>query len=94
MDQNAAPALVVDGSHSVRDVFAVLGRAADAPVQLQVNVGGTPYCQLTFAPGQLVSNSVDGYSLPYLAAGAQLGLSILSVGQTYPGSDLTVLIRL
>ena len=94
MDQNAAPALVIDSSHSVRDVYAVLGKAADAPVQLQLNVNGTPHCQLTIIPGQLVSNSVDGLSLPYLVAGAQLTLSILSVGQTYPGSDLTVLIRL
>lgn len=94
VDQNAAPALVVDSSHSVRDVFAVLGKAADAPVQLQLNVNGSPYCQLTIVAGQLVSNSVDGNSLPHLAAETQLTLSILAVGQTYPGSDLTVLIRL
>ena len=94
VDQNAAPALVVDSSHSVRDVFAILGKAADAFVQLQLNVNGVAYCHLTIVAGQLVSNSVDGNSLPPLAAGAQLTLSILSVGQTYPGSDLTVLIRL
>jgi hypothetical protein len=94
VDQSAAPALVVESSHSVRDVYAVTGKAADAPVQLQLNVNGTAYCQLTVAPGQLVSNSVDGASLPYLAAEAQLTLSILAVGQCYPGSDLTVLIRL
>lgn len=94
VDQNAAPALVVESSHSVRDIFAVLGKAADAPVQLQLSVDGTAYCQLTIVPGQLVSNSVDGTSLPYLAANAQLTLSIQAVGQTYPGSDLTVLIRL
>jgi putative tail protein len=94
VDQSAAPALVVESSHSVRDVYAVMGKAADGPVQLQLNVNGTAYCQLTIAPGQLVSNSVDGASLPYLAAEAQLTLSILAVGQSYPGSDLTVLIRL
>jgi len=94
VDHNAAPAAVVESSHSVRDVYAVMGKAADAPVEMQVNVNGTAYCQLTIAPGQLASNSVDGVSLPYLAAGAQLTLSILAVGQTYPGSDLTVLIRL
>jgi hypothetical protein len=94
VDQNAAPALVVDSSHSVRDVFAVMGKAADAPIQLQLNVNGATYCQLTIVPGQFVSNSVDGNSLPPLTAGAQITLSILAVGQTYPGSDLTVLIRL
>jgi hypothetical protein len=92
--QNAAPALVVDSSHSVRDVYAVLGQAADATVQLQVNVNGAQYCQLTVAPQQVTSNTVEGNSLPPLIAGTQITLSILAVGQTYPGSDLTVLIRL
>jgi hypothetical protein len=94
VDQNAAPALVVDTSHSVRDVFAILGTAADLPIQLQLNNGSTPYCQLTIQPGQQVSNSVSGTTLPPLIAGTQLTLSVLSVGQNYPGSDLTVLIRL
>jgi hypothetical protein len=94
VDQNAAPVLVVDSKHSVRDVFAIMGKAADAPVQLQLNLNGAMYCQLTIVPGQLVSNSVEGASLPYLAEKAQLTLSILAVGQTYPGADLTVLIRL
>jgi Putative phage tail protein len=94
VDQNAAPALVVDTSHSVRDVFAVLGGAADAPVQLQLSAGGSVYCQLTIAPGQLVSNSVNGNSLPPLIGGTQLTLAVTAVGQTYPGSDLTVIVRL
>jgi hypothetical protein len=94
VDQNAAPALVVDTSHSVRDVFAILGTAADLPIQLQLNNGSSPYCQLTIQPGQLVSNSVSGTTLPPLAGRTQLSLSVLAVGQNYPGSDLTVLIRL
>jgi hypothetical protein len=94
VDQNAAPALVVDTSHSVRDVFAILGTAADLPIQLQLNNGSTQYCQLTIPPGQQVSNSISGATLPPLVAGTHLTLSVLSVGQNYPGSDLTVLIRL
>jgi hypothetical protein len=94
VDQNAAPALVIDSSHSVRDVFAILGKPADASVQLQLTAGGTVYCQVTIAPGQVVSNTVLGNSLPPLMSGTQVTLAILSVGQTYPGSDLTVLIRL
>ena len=47
VDQSAAPALVMEASHSVRDVYAVLGTAADAAVGLQLNVNGAPYCQLT-----------------------------------------------
>jgi hypothetical protein len=37
---------------------------------------------------------VPGNTLAPLAAGSQVTLSILSVGQAYPGADLTVLIRL
>jgi len=94
VDQSAAAALVTDAAHSVRDVFAVLGTSADQPVQLQVNVNGASYCQLTIPIGLLVSNSIDGSTLPPLASGTQITLSVLAVGQTLPGADLTVLIRL
>jgi hypothetical protein len=94
IDQSVAPALVVDAARSVRDVFAILGAGADAPVQLQLNVNGAAYCQLTFATGALLSSTVDGQTLPPLASGAQVTLSVLSVGQVYPGADLTVLVRL
>jgi len=94
VDQSVAPAIVVDASHAVRDVFAILGTAADAQVQLQLNVNGAAYCTLTFAAGMIVSNSVAGTTLPPLASGAQLTLSVLSVGTVNPGADLTVLVRL
>jgi hypothetical protein len=94
VDQSVAPALVMDASHSVRDVYAVLGAAADAPVGLQLNVNGASYCQLTIAAWATVSNTVDGNTLAPLPAGAQVTLSVLSVGSTVPGSDLTVIIRL
>lgn len=94
IDFSAAPALVVEASHSVRDIFAVVGGAADGQVQLQVNVDGAAYCGLTFAPGAIVSNTVDGLTLPPLRSGSKITLAVLSVGQAVPGSDLTVLIRL
>ena len=94
VDQSAAPALVMEAAHSVRDVYAVLGAAADAAVSIQLNVNGTSYCQLTFAAWATLSNTVDGNTLGPLPLGAQVTLSVLSVGQTTPGSDLTVIIRL
>ena len=94
VDQSAAPPLVVEATHSVRDVFAVLGTAADAAVQVQLNVNGGAYCTLTIPAGQLASTAATGVTLPPLAAQTQITLSVLSVGQTYPGADLTVLIRL
>jgi putative tail protein len=94
VSQNAAPVLIVERSHAVRDIFAVVGKAADAPVQLQLNVNGAAYCQVTISTGAIISSTIDGKTLPPLAAQAQITLSVLTVGQTYPGSDLTVLIRL
>jgi hypothetical protein len=37
---------------------------------------------------------VNGNTLRPLPSGAQVTLSVVSVGQTVPGSDLTVIIRL
>jgi hypothetical protein len=94
VDAAAAPPLIVDSPHSVRDVYAVLGKAADAPVALGLNVNGAPWCTVTFVTGQTISNSTDGGPLAPLAAGAQVTLAVTAVGQTQPGADLTVIIRL
>jgi hypothetical protein len=94
VEQCVAPAIVVESAHSVRDVFAILGTAADAQVQLQVSVNATPYCTLTFAPGTIASNSILGSGLPPLPAMAQVTVGVLSVGQAQPGANLTVIIRL
>lgn len=94
VDQSVAPAIVVETARSVRDVFAILGSAADSPVQLQVNVNGAAYCALAFPAGAIASNSISGSTLSPLAAMAQITVSVLSVGQTLPGANLTVIIRL
>lgn len=94
VDADAAPPLVVEASHAVRDVYAVLGRAADAAVQVRVKVNGVDYCTLNFFPGGTVSDAVDGNALPPLLVGSKITLSVVSVGSVYPGADLTVLIRL
>lgn len=94
VEQCVAPAIVVETAHSVRDVFAILGTAADAEVQVQVIVNGSTYCTLTFASGAITSNSILGGTLPPLAAMAQITAAVLSVGQNLPGADLTVIIRL
>lgn len=94
VDQSAAPALVVDSKRSVGTVYAILGTAADADVQVQVNLNDAAYCALTIPAGAIVSGSVDGFTLPPLNAGARLTLSVLSVGTSYPGADLTVFLQL
>lgn len=94
VQESTAPALLIEDSHAVRDVYAVLGREADAPIQIRLRVDGDLYCTLNFFAGLKVSDAVDGNSLPPLMAGSHLTADILSVGSTYPGADLTVLIRL
>jgi hypothetical protein len=59
-----------------------------------VDVDGESYCTLTFEAGLNVSDAVDGNSLEPLIAGSKVTLAVLSVGATFPGADLTVLIRL
>jgi hypothetical protein len=86
--------LVVEAAHSVRDIFAVLGTVADAVVSLRVDVDGAPYCTLSIPAGATTSPAVTGSVAGPLAAGAKVTLAVLAVGQTYPGANLTVLIRL
>jgi hypothetical protein len=95
---DAAPAVVVEDTHAVRDVFAVVGEApTGAPIVLQLKVNGSPYCQLTIPTGATISNVVNCFGFAPLLANARIGLDVLSVGQTAdtsPGRDLTVTIRL
>ena len=66
---------------AARDIFAVVSEAptpADRRrSQLQLRQGSTVYCTLTIADGATISNVVDGFGLPPLAAGAQVSLDIL-----------------
>jgi hypothetical protein len=94
VDDSVAPAIVVETARSVRDVFAILGGAADAPVQVLVNVNGAAYCTLTFPAGTIASNSILGSTLPFLPALSQITVAVTSVGAILPGADLTVIIRL
>mgnify|MGYP005840945831 CR=1 FL=1 len=95
---NATPPLVVEASHSVRDVFAVAGEApVGAPVELRITQGGAEWCTLSIPAGSTISNVVSGTELAPLVADSILGLDIVSVGQgtaTSSGADLTVTIRL
>ena len=60
VEESVAPALVVEAAHSVRDVFAVLGSAADAEVRLRVDVDGAAYCTLSIPAGMTTSPAADG----------------------------------
>jgi hypothetical protein len=98
IQSDVAPPLVIEETHSVRDIFAVVREApTGAPIQLQLRHDAQAYCTLTIPAGATVSNVVWGFGLPPLEAEKQLSLDILWVGQgvnEFPGKDLTVTVRL
>ena len=98
IQSDVAPPLIIEASHSARDIFAVVRDApTGGPLELRLRQNDETYCQLTVVEGATISNVVDGFGLPPLDAGAQLSLDILTVpeaGAGTPGRDLTVTIRL
>jgi hypothetical protein len=98
IQNGAAPVVVVEDAHAVRDLFAVVQEApTGAPVDLEVTVNGASYCELEIPAGSTMSNIVNGFGMAPLLAGSQIGLNVLAEGQTAgttPGSDLTVIVRL
>jgi hypothetical protein len=94
VDSDPAPNVVVEAAHAVLDVYAVVKQApVGGPIVINLSQNGSPYCSLTIPDGGTVSPSVDGYGMPLLAQ-AQLSIAITGVGQSSPGSDLTVILRL
>jgi hypothetical protein len=100
IENGVAPDLVMDATHSVRDIYAVVRAApSDTPIQLTLNQtlpnqNPVVYCTLTIPVAAVISPSQNGFLLPPLATGARISLDITGVGGTNPGSDLTVIIRL
>lgn len=96
VQQNAAPPLLVEAAHAPRDIRASVTEAPSTDVLLQLLQNGIPYCSLTIAAGNFVSNIFDGKTLPPLQSGATLRLDVVQVGQASqgaPGRDLTVTVR-
>jgi hypothetical protein len=105
--QNAAPPLLVETAHAIRDIRATVSQAPQgyainiAVLQNGVPLGGHTGI-LSIGSGNLTSNIVDGINLPALQEDAALTVNItLDVPQgfqgssnTSPGFDLTVTIRL
>jgi len=98
VQDNAAPAVVIDETHSARDISAVVREAPDGgAIEITLRLDATEYCTLTIADGETESNVVNGFGLAALASGAHVNLDITAVpgaANTLPGRDLTVTIRL
>ncbi|HSU33364.1 MAG TPA: phage tail protein [Bryobacteraceae bacterium] len=105
---NAAPALLVQNTHAVRDIWASLGQAAQGySIGVEILQNGVQYCSFVIpvqgssSPTGSVDQTkpalyVDGSSLPPLQEGATLAMnvSLQSAGsQLSTGRDLTVTIR-
>lgn len=99
--QNAAPPLLIEAAHAVRDLRATVTQPAEGyTISIDVLQNGSEYCNLAIAPGATVSNIVDGVGLPPLEKEAMLAINVaLQVPNGYsgslsPGRDLAVTIRL
>jgi hypothetical protein len=91
---NATTGIVMDASHAVRDICATVTECpTGSALQGRLTLDGVPWCTLTIADGATVSDVIDGSSLASLPAGVRVGLDIIDVGQTLPGSGLSVSVR-
>lgn len=95
---NAVPPLVIESTHAVRDIFAVLREGpVGGTVELRLRQGDEDFCNLTIPDGATTSAVVSGFGKKPLSQLAQLNLDIVGVPQGWnmkPGRDLTVTIRL
>jgi hypothetical protein len=93
----AAPALVVQESHALRDVFAVVREApTGGNIEMHLRLDDYVFAVLVIADGSTSSNVVNGFGLLPLTVGGQVNLDIVAVPQapgSTPGRDLTVTIR-
>ena len=94
VQSGVAPDISVEGPHAIRDIFAIVKTpASDSTIGLNINLSGTLLCSLSIPANSTISNVVRGLLLPVLTTGSLLSLDITSVGETVPGGDLTVVIR-
>lgn len=95
IQSGATPPFVVDGTHSVRDIFAVVAEEPEGGmIELAVRQDGELYCTLRIPEGETVSEVIGGFGMPPVRAGALLTVDVLAVGTIRPGRDLTVTLRL
>jgi hypothetical protein len=98
VESQVTPPLTVGATAAVRDVLATVGREPlGAPVVIRLRVDGATYCDLTVPAGQRRATPHSGADKAPLAEGAVLTVDVLSVGTaagTYPGRDLSVVVRI
>jgi hypothetical protein len=95
---NAAPPVLSGAAAGGAMAFGsaggyVLSAPTGAPITLQLTLNGTPWCTLTIPAGETGVLPQSGLALGAIPAGAVVGLNVLGVGTTFPGSGLTVVIQ-
>jgi hypothetical protein len=96
LQTDATPPLLVEDTHAVRDIFAMLGEPAAGDVRLRLRQDDDNYCEIAI-PGGATRVIVNGFGLPALRAKSQLSLDIVGVPQAadaFPGADLSVTLRM
>ncbi len=91
---DASPPLIVQEDLSIRDILAIVKQPpTGADLVLEIRQDGALIATVTIPNGQGEAIPIPGRELPTLAESSRLTLNILGVGSTYPGSDLSVAIR-
>jgi len=92
---DAAPALVVQNSVSIRDILAsVKSPPAGGDLIVDLRTGSSILATLIVPAASSVALPQEGADIPILAQGSTIEVDIVSVGPQFPGQDLTVTIRL
>jgi len=65
IENGAAPDLLIEATHTVQDIYAVVRlKATESPVVIRLNQDGVLYCTVTIPADTLFSDPVDGFLLP------------------------------
>lgn len=94
VDSSPSSDVVVENDHKIGAIRGYLKRPpTGSRLEVVVTQDGTALASLRFAPGQVISDVVDGQILPKVRSKARLGLQITTVGMEQPGAGLTVALQ-
>jgi len=94
IQSDAAPVVTLATESVVKSVEAVLKRApTGADLKLRVIIDGEEWAAITIADGETGAEVATPADLAPIGAGKAVRLDILEVGTTFPGADLSLLIR-
>jgi len=94
IQSDAAPVVTLATESVVKSVEALLKRApTGADLKLRVIIDGEEWAAITIADGETGAEVATPADLAPIGAGKAVRLDILEVGTTFPGADLSLLIR-